>query len=41
MPTLVPPEFPGTSGHRCARSPLAGKEAVHVSACQADSGSPV
>ncbi len=41
MPALVPPEFPGTSGHRCACSPLAGQEAVRVSASQADSGSPV
>ncbi len=41
MPTLVLPEFPCTSGHRCACSPLAGQEAVRVSASQADSGSPV
>ncbi len=41
MPTLVLPELPGTSEHRCVRSPLAGHEAVRVSACQADSGSSV
>ncbi len=32
---------PGTSGHRCVCSPLAGHEAVPVSARQADSGSSV
>ncbi len=41
MPALVLPEFPGTSGHRCVCSPLAGHEAVRVSARQAYSGSPV
>ncbi len=41
MPTLVLPELPGTSGHRCVRSPLAGHEAVRISARQADSGSSV
>ncbi len=41
MPALVLPEFPGTSGHRYVRSPLAGHEAVRVSARQADSGSSV
>ncbi len=41
MPALVLPEFPGISGHTCACSPLAGQEAVRVSASQADSGSPV
>ncbi len=41
MPALVLPEFPGTSGHRCVHSPLAGHETVRVSAHQADSGSPV
>ncbi len=38
MPTLVLPEFPGTSGHRCVRSPLAGHETVRISARQAASG---
>ncbi len=37
---LVLLEFPGTSRHRCACSPLAGQEAVRVSASQAASGSP-
>ncbi len=41
MPALVLPEFPGTSEHRCVCSPLAGHEAVRVSAHQADSSSPV
>ncbi len=41
MPTLVLPDFPGTPGYRCFRSPLARHEAVHVSARQADSSSSV
>ncbi len=41
IPALVLLEFPGTSGHRGACSPLAGEETVRVSASQADSGSPV
>ncbi len=41
MPALVFPQFPGTSGHRCVCSPLAGQEAVCVSASPADPGSPV
>ncbi len=41
MPTLVLPELPGTSGHRCVRSPLTGHEAVRISARQADSGGSV
>ncbi len=41
MPTLVLPEFPGTSEYRCVRSPLAGHEAVRVSTHQVDSGSSV
>ncbi len=41
IPTLVLPELSGTSGHRCVPSPLAGHEAVRVSAHQAYSVSPV
>ncbi len=41
MPTLVLPEFPSTSGHRCVCSPMAEPEAVCISTCQADSSSPV
>ncbi len=41
MPTLVLPDLPGTSGHRCLRSPLARHEVVRISALQADSGSSV
>ncbi len=39
MPTLVLPEFPSTSGHRCVHSYMAGHEAVRVSSHQADSSS--
>ncbi len=41
MPTLVLPEFPSTSGHRCVRSLVAEPETVYVSTYQADFGSPV
>ncbi len=41
MSTLVLPEFPSTSGHRCFRSPVSRLEAVCVSAHQVDSGSTV
>ncbi len=39
--SLVVPEFPGTSGHRCVHSSVARYEAVCISAHQADSGSSV
>ncbi len=41
MPTLVLPEFPGTSGHRRIRPSLAERETVCVYASQANSGNPV
>ncbi len=37
----VLPDLPSNSWHRCFRSPLAGHEAVRISAHQADSGSSV
>ncbi len=37
----VLPDLPSNSWHRCFRSPLAGYEAVRISAHQADSGSSV
>ncbi len=39
MPTLVLPEFPDDSGHRCIRPPVAECQSVHVSTNKADSGS--
>ncbi len=41
MPALILPEFPGTSGHRRVCPSLAEREAVCVSASQANSGSPL
>ncbi len=41
MPTLVFPEFPGTSGHRRVRPSLAGRETVRVYTSQANPSSPV